>query len=271
MGMWNNGRRNGRQALILRSLRSRRLEGWTRVPLLLLGLAGLLWSAAALPPFWRMMPASAAAFRIIADDRFQPGTLAKVLAAIESQPAAAFEQPEFVRAKALVQLRFSEEAIARKSSEEADGKFAIAENSVKSALAVTPGDSFLWLMLYSVETQRIGFDTKNIKYLEQSYISGPLEGWVALRRNRLAVAIFPALREGTQEKVISEFAGLVDSGFFDEAKRILTSVGWTNRDRLVAGLKKLDILPREALAKKLAADGTGIRVPGVELDERPWR
>lgn len=252
-------------------LRSGRLAGWSRVSLSLIGLASLLWSADTLPSFWRTAPASTAAERIIADDRFKRGVLADVLAGIEAEPAPAFSQPELVRAKALVRLRLAEEAVAGKGTEKVDREVTVAEESVKSALTVIPGDSFLWLMLYSVETTRNGFDTQNIHYLDQSYAMGPHEGWISLRRNRLGLAILSMLDDEVRIAVISEFAEMVDSDFIEDTARNLMGIGWQFHDQLLAALVSVDVVSRQRLYRRLAVDGIKLSVPGIPIDERPWR
>ncbi|WP_141937899.1 hypothetical protein [Bradyrhizobium sp. UNPA324] len=178
-------------------------------------------------------------------------------------------QPEFHQAEALVTLRTAEEAM--KSPEAADRAIEAAENQIRTTLSVTPTDSLMWLMMYSVETARNGFDAGNIVYLDQSYVSGPNDGWVALRRNRLALAALPMLSERTQSLVISEFTTIVDSDFIDEAALNLTTVGWVHRERLTASLEKADISSRQSLARRLSVDGVKLRIPGIETGDRPWR
>jgi hypothetical protein len=236
--------------------------------MLLLGLAGIFWSSAALPSFRRTAPAREVSARIIVDDRFKPGVLAEMLVRLESAPQEVIVQPEFSYAKALITLRTAEEAMQRKSPEEADREVNAAEDRLRATLATNPTDSFLWLMLYSLATTRRGFDTGNFSYLEQSYARGSNEGWVALRRNSVVLAIFPLLSGAMQRSAISEFAALVDCGFIDDAAASLTRAGSALQERLLKSLERVDIGPREALARKLSSDGVKVSVPGVELEER---
>lgn len=252
-----NSRRSG--ALLVRGM------------LLVSAFAGMLWSAAALPSFRRMVPARDAAMRIIVDDRFRPGVLKNVLAGINAEPALMWPQPELIQARALIRLRLTEEAVVRKSSEEADLEISAAQDNVKSALAANPGDSFLWLLLYSVETARNGFDPQNVSHLNQSYAAGPHEGWISLRRNRLALAVFPMLGEPMRSLVTSEFAGMVDADFVDDSAVNLMGTGWRFREQLLGALGSTDVVSKQNLSKRLAADGVRLRIPGVEYDERPWR
>lgn len=235
------------------------------------GLASVLWSVAVLPSFWLMTSAGDVAARIIVDDRFKPGALARVLTSLESQPAAAGDQPEFLRSRALLKLRMAEEAMTRNGSEETDRSFSLALQDLKSALSARPSDSFLWLLLYSIETTRGGFDPQYLRYLDQSYATGPREGWVSLRRNRLALSAFPKLSEAVQSAVISEFEEMVDADFIEDAALNLIGTGWQHREQLLAALGSVDITSRQSLHKRLAADGIKLNMPGIASDERPWR
>ena len=257
MGMWNNSRAPS--------------LGLRRGLLLLGGLGSVLWSLSALPSFQATTPARDIVARIIADERFKPGALDDALVRLQVSPQPSILQPEWFQAQALMYLRTAEAAMQRENSEEADRAAELAENKVKAALFAIPSDSFLWLMLYSVETNRNGFTPATARFLDQSYARGPNEGWIALRRNRLALTILPLLDPAIQEKVVSEFANIVSSDFTESAAVNFTTVGWVHRDRLLSALESVDIISREAFAKQLARGGTKARVHGIEIDERPWR
>lgn len=246
-------------------------ERIARALLLLLALVGVLWPVATLPSFVALVPAQDVIKRILTEERLKQGALAGIQTQLEAQEVPRVQHPDALRAKAMVALRNSEEMMVRNSTAEGDRGVEAAEGSIRSALAQNPADSFLWLLLYSVLTTRGGFYDGNIPFLEKSYATGPLEGWIVLRRNRLALAVFSTLSPETQQGALSEFAAMVDSSFIDDAAMNLTGVGWAQRERLLAGLEQVDSLPREAFAKKLSRDGVMVKVPGVEIEERPWR
>ncbi|WP_456748357.1 hypothetical protein [Bradyrhizobium sp. USDA 4354] len=239
-----------------------------RGPVLVFGFASAIWSIVVLPSFLRLVPATAAAARVIEDDSFRRGAAPNLLAIIEGGRIPILPHPDFARASALVRVRLAKDAIMRRSSAEADSEFAAAEASLRFALIASPGDSFLWLTLYSIKTTRAGFSPADVGYLEESYNRGPLEGWIALRRNKLGLAAFRDLSEPLQDKVVTEFATLVESGFTEHAAINLTGIGWAQRDRLLTGLTEVYVVSREALAKRLARDGVQVTIPGVSLDER---
>ncbi|MCK1521654.1 MULTISPECIES: hypothetical protein [unclassified Bradyrhizobium] len=236
--------------------------------LLLLGLASVIWSAVTLPAFRSAAPAKDVTARILADDRFKSATLSEVLASILASPKPIVERSDLPRAEALVRLRIAEEAIGRKDPDQADRDVTAADERLRLVLAFNPTDSFSWLMLYSGEVLRNGFEDSTVAFLEQSYASGPLEGWIALRRNRLALAAFGSLSESMQARVVAEFASLVNSDFVQDAALILMGIGWLQKERLLASLSNVDAVPREAFAKGVRREGLIVSVPGVSLDER---
>ncbi|WP_448041500.1 hypothetical protein [Bradyrhizobium liaoningense] len=242
-----------------------------RALLLLFGIVGVAWSLGALPSFWLTAPVLQVSAQIMADGRYKPSALAGLLPRIEAAQQLAMVQPEFSRAGALIVLRTAEDTMQRESPEIAERQVEDSENSVRASLFVTPSDSFLWLMLFSVETARTGFDRRSIAYLDQSYTSGPLEAWIVLRRNRLALAIFPMLSDATQTCVISEFAAMVDSGLIEVAAINLMGTGRAYQERLLTALSSVDIMSKASLYKQLSAEGIKFKIPGIEIDERPWK
>ncbi|WP_404543550.1 hypothetical protein [Bradyrhizobium sp. USDA 223] len=236
-----------------------------------LGLAGIIWSVALLPAFWSGATAKAVVARILANDRFKRGTLSEVLASMQATPGPAMWRTDLVRAEALLRLRIADEMVGRKSSEDADLDATAAEDRLKSSLALNPTDSLLWSVLFSLNISGGGFDARAVGFLDQSYATGPFEGGIALRRNRLALAAFPVLPDSIRNRTVAEFRSMVDSEFTEDAALNLMGAGWTHKERLLASLEGVDAVPREALAKRLMRDGVMIKIPGVRLDERFFR
>ncbi|UQR65381.1 hypothetical protein LRP30_09105 [Bradyrhizobium sp. C-145] len=234
----------------------------------MLGLASVLWSVSVFPSFWLTAAARTVSEQVLKQVRFRPGALAEILNRMQAQPVRTPSPPELARAEALIQLQAGEDALERNGSTEADHRLETAERKIQLTLAVYPTDSFLWLMMYSIDTTRNGFRRECISYLHQSYMTGPLEGWVALRRNRLALSVFALLERKTQDSVIAEFAKMVDAEFIEIAMANLTGVGWEERVRLLSNLVSVDISRRETLARKLAQIGVKADVPGIRIDER---
>lgn len=230
-----------------------------------------MWSAFSLPRFWTALPAKDAVTRIITGDRLEPGALNSVIEWNQVGYEWSVHRSDRARAESLIRLRVAENAIGRERPEEADRKARTASVKIRYSLTLNPVDSFLWLRLYTIETANTGFGAAELRYLIQSYVTAPREGWIALQRNKVALAAFPSLGKAMQENVTSEFVKMVDSNLTEAAALNVMGIGWDQRDRLLAGLTQIDIIPREALAKRLAREGLKVSVPGVETDERPWR
>jgi len=161
MGMSNSGR-----GLAVTTLRSQ---------FLLCGLLGVIWSYTALPSFRLTLPAHNIASRIIAGERFKPEVLPQMLSQMEAAPRPDIMQSEYYRAYAVVG-QYTSEVAAQDNSSGLDRELSGAESRLRAALSVTPSDAFLWLLLYSVETARNGFDPAYVGLVEKSYIAGPHEG-----------------------------------------------------------------------------------------------
>ncbi|WP_038973335.1 hypothetical protein [Bradyrhizobium genomosp. III] len=255
----------------MRSSRREPLKSGIQALLILLGAVGAAWPTILLPQFRSAIPAKEVAAHIVADDHFKVDELNRISASMLAIPNPWMTRSDLVRSEALIRLRIEEESSRRGRKEESDRDAAAAYGRLKSSLALSPMDSFLWLMLYSIEISRNGFDEGAIGLLNESYVTGPLEGWIALRRNKLALAAFAALPVAMQARVVSEFAGLVDADFTDVAALNLMGVGWPQLDRLLAGVANINAIPREAFARRLRREGLKVNVPGVESDERLWR
>lgn len=242
-----------------------------RLLLLAVGLACIAWCLVVMPSFWITGPARDLSFRIMNDDRFKSGTLATAFARITSRSYGLLDQSDLLRARALTAVRVAEESMQRKTSQDADHDADLAVAEVRTSLLSNPGDSFCWLLLFSIDATRNGFDLAKVKFLEASYQFGPWEGWIALRRNSLALSTMSFLGNGYQQAVVSEYAGIVDADFVEVGAFILANSGWQSRDRLLSGLTSVDLREREALNRQLSRIGIRVAIPGIELEERPWR
>ena len=239
--------------------------------LALLGLGSLIWSCATLPTFWALLPLNALADRILSDDYFKPGALREVLSGLDVPPDVFLSAAQIARTDAVLKLQAAEVTLDDGDVASIDRRGQAAEDAVRTSLQQNPSDSFLWMMLFSIENARNGFDSENLRFLAESYALGPLEGWIALRRNRLALGAFPTLNRELQNLVLGEFATMVDTNFTEEAVVNLKGVGWAYRERLLAGLSSVDIVSRQRLSSRLLDDGIKIKIPGVAYEERPWR
>jgi hypothetical protein len=242
-----------------------------RAALCCFGFTAMLWGTSTLPTMLRQAVAVNTAKHIIQGDTFKDGALDALRPAIAAVSDDKWSHPSALSSVAIINLRYLEEAMAAADQGEIDPKMVSLDKAVRESLANTPADPFLWLVLFWLENTHNGFSRDNLKYLRMSYQLGPSEGWVAVRRNRLAVAIFSQLPPDMAGDVVGEFSRLVESNFYAEAADILTGPGWPVRDRLLAGLKDVTDVDREIFAKTVYRLGYDVSVPGVDRqDFRPW-
>lgn len=245
--------------------------GVLRCVLCLAGVLGSTWAAFVMPRVRSASLAHEVSARIVADERFRPSVLGELYLRLSGGEQLCPVEARVAQALALVKLSAAEDATKRLQSDFADTAIQDASERIGCSLALAPADAFLWLSLYTLETFRNGFDQRSLSYLDQSYRVAPFEGWIALKRNKLALSVFALMQGASQQKTVSEFAGLVSSGFVDAASSNLIGAGWSQREQLLGALSPLDSMAREAFAKKLAHEGVREAVPGVEMVERPWR
>src|ERR1700722_6648721 len=240
-----------------------------RTPLVIFGCAAVAWGLYALPVFARQVPIERVATHVLAGDPFKAGVLAALMPQIEAAERTEPCSPAVIRSAAIIRTRIAEQAIIE--GDEIDTQLNALRGSIHRSLAFSPADPFLWVVLYWVEINRNGFQPDHLKYLRLSYKLGPDEGWIAIKRNGYALAIFHQLPPDIADMALAEFPRLLDSGFYGETIAILTGPGWRERDILLPRLKDVAERHRQAFDRALYKLGYDVTVPGVtRRDPRPW-
>jgi hypothetical protein len=221
--------------------------------------------------FWSQAVIERVAAQIIDRNAFRPGVLLPLLPTVASVEHSGTCRPEAMRSASIIRLRLTEDAMAAGAREEIDNRLTALNDTIRRSLACAPSDAFLWMLLAWLDGAREGFRPGQLRDLELSYRLGPNEGWIAARRNRLAVSMFQRLPPDLAEAATTEFARMVDSWIYWEALAIFTGPGWPIHDRLLASLSDVGRLQREAFAKQLYTEGYNVVVPGIEpRNPRPW-
>jgi len=246
-------------------------SGAVRLVIVLFGAAAIVWAASVLPELWRYPGLERIADHIIAGDLFKTKVLATLMPVVEAAERERVCDPAALRAAAILRLRLFEISLVGDEYDALDPQLQALQETTRRALYCLPSDSFLWVMLYWVDLNQNGYGPKDREYLRLSYSLGPNEGWIALKRNEMALATFDRLPLKMRDMVVAEFANLLNSGFENETQAILVGPGWKVRDRLLASLKDVKEIDRQDFAKALYHNGYDIAVPGVTLsDPRPW-
>ena len=208
-----------------------------------------------------------AASRILMGDRYKTEDVERHIAAVA---AGTLVRASSQRAVAILALRRAETSIDEGRRTDIDADFAALARLAPAALLRAPSDSFLWLALFWRNNVVEGFAPDRLRLLAMSYATGPSEGWVGAKRSAVALAAYERLTPELQERVASEFAGLVRSRF-PEAPGILLGPGWAVRGALLPRLAAVEEPERKAFARALYRAGVDVDVPGIDPpDSRPW-
>lgn len=232
-------------------------------------LATLLWAWQAAPTLWSQPSMAQTARKIVGGEQYARAFLAELAEATQRSLRPDRCEPVARRTLAVVRLRLAEEAVAS-----GDGAGILQTQSdlataLLDALGCAPTDPLLWLALFWLQNSTRGLQQDNFKALRLSYRFGPNEGWLALRRSRFALAVYPALPDDLKRQASDEFVQLVKSDFITDAADILVGPGRPISDLLLSRLEGIDIVKLKFLARLLDGKDFEARIPGVEVTTRP--
>jgi hypothetical protein len=237
-----------------------------------LGAAGIAWGLFDLPYFVRQAPLNEVARQILAGTSFKMDALVDLLPVAEATEQGWPCRPSAVRAAAILKLRIYEQTFAADDVGLIDQRAKELDDAIRSSLSCAPADAFLWQVMFTIESTRNGFRPEYLEYARMSYRLGAYEGWIALRRCPVLLAVFEQLPPDLAQGVLTDFAEIVSNGFYAEAVAIFAGPGRLQRDLLLRRLEPVPFRQRETFAKYLAAAGFNVSVPGVTLPERmPWQ
>jgi hypothetical protein len=244
---------------------ARRQLPLVRILVVVAGVCAIAWSISAIR-IYRAEPAFAnSASAILAGDRFSPEQLKMLTQQVEAAPVGSLRSAA-LNDIAIIWLQLTEAAVQSSDAPLAVSALDKLQVAVAAAIQASPTSSFMWLTDYWARSVRSGNKADGLKSLGMSYALGENEGWIALRRNPLALSAFTSLPDKLAEQVLTEFTGLVRSGFYEQAANILAGSGESVRDKLLNRLVQVDDDDRRRFAKALASKGLDdIVVPGVEM------
>jgi hypothetical protein len=243
-----------------------------RLVVLALGLTAVCWGGYAMSQTWADSSLARPARFALMGAPFRNERLLQFLPALAAAEQAQPCRPEARHAAAVLRVLVAEQAFRGADTAGVDVRLAEAESAIRAALACSPADPFLWFALFWMENVINGLSADHIGYLRMSYVLGPNEGWIDLKRSWYAFVVFPQLPPDVARMVLDEFVTLLKNDFYKQAGEILTGPAWVVRDQVLARVAGLGEHRREAFAKQLYAQGYDVDVPGIPSPElRPWR
>ena len=239
----------------------------------LLGLGAVAWGSLVLPLFWQQAPLNQLAAEVRQGQAFKSQIL---LAKAQQQDAATARtsicNPSGSHNAVVLRLAILDQAIAASNQTLVDSAFSSSYDAARQALSCVPADPFVWLTLFWLDASKHGFGPDNANYLRLSYALGPNEGWIALWRNQLAMALFAQLPTDLADDALDEFVKLVDTGqLYQQTAAIFANADPAVQSRIVEHLKSAKATSRQTFAKALYERGLDVNIPGVEMPgARAW-
>jgi hypothetical protein len=250
--------------------------GWghfaARIFVGLLGLGAIAWGGLVLPLFCRQIAPSHVASELLQGHTFKIQSLLSEAQRAEAAERSSFCDPTILHDAVILRLAILNDAIAGGNKALEDVAYGRQYEATRAALVCAPADSFAWLTLFWLDLSKHGLTRDDETYLRLSYASGPNEGWIALRRSRLAIPLLVWLPADLAEDATDEFINLVNTGMlYPETAQIFASAPPAAQGRLLARLKFAQAVPRQIFARTLYDQGFDINIPGVDVKAHPWQ
>ena len=237
----------------------------TRLILAIAGVVAMAWAISVFSVFWSENVIIDVARAVTAGEVFKPEVLAAVEARTKANDGSTLRSSMLGKA-AVIRLRLAEDAIRLGNRERIDQSLDSLAQIVDETLLNAPSDPFLWLVRFWLDSTRNGPRPENLRFLRMSYDLGPYEGWIAVKRSRVALAAYSALPSDLAELAISEFVELVRWGLLSEAAEIAAGPALSLRGILFPRLKDLKVEQRRAFASLIyQRELNDVLVPGIAL------
>lgn len=235
------------------------------------GAAAMGWAVTSFPVFWSENLITRVALGVRSGEIYKSEIVESSLARIEADQNLKKRASALVKAS-LVRLRGTEDALSAGNIEVLDTRFDALRRTIDDALALAPSDGFVWLARFWLENVRLGLRPEHMKDLRMSYEFGRYESWIAYKRSRVALAIYPALPNDLAEFAAAEFVNFIHWGLFSEAAELASGPGRAVRQVLFARLKdfKRD-LRREFAGLMYNRQLDDVLVPGIDPPRQPYQ
>jgi hypothetical protein len=188
--------------------------------------------------------------RLLRFDAFSHATSVAMLestAALDLNPCDNHSQ----RALMLMEIPLADTALRSGAMQEYDRRTHALETRARLALGCTPRDSFIWLLLFGMQTEHGILDERAFDLLAMSYETSPNEAWIALRRVVVAIPVVRVAPEPIQAKVFAEFQNLVAHGFVETPARAYLGASASTRALLQPRIDQLDPRSQKTFAETL--------------------
>ena len=140
----------------------------------------------------------------------------------------------------LMEIRLAQAALRAGAAAEFDQRGKSIELRTKRVLSCAPRQSFVWLLAFSLKIMHGQVTEQSLNQLAMSYETSPNEGWIAIRRNVVALPLVLQVPQALQDKILDEFQQLIRNGFVDEAVISYSGTSASIRSLLQPAIERLD-------------------------------
>jgi hypothetical protein len=151
----------------------------------------------------------------------------------------------------LMEIPLADQALRSGAVQEFDQRIRSLETRARQTLGCAPHDSFVWLLLFGMQTEHGMLDQRAFDLLAMSYETGPNEAWIAVRRIVVAIPVIRAAPEPVQQKVLAEFQNLIAQGFVETPVRAYFDASASTRSLLQPRIDQLDPRSRQNFSEAL--------------------
>lgn len=234
-----------------------------RLSMAVVGLGAMVWAVNVIPVFWSQNVVVSVANAIRAGEAYKPDVLEAIEARIRDRSGVT-KRPSMVSKLGMIQLRIAEDSFRTGNVALIDRRLDSLARAIDEIFFIAPNDPFFWLVRFWLDSARSGLRPAYLRFLKMSYDLGPNEAWIALKRNRFSLNIFPILPGDLAELAASEFAKFVQWGLVNEAAALVGGPGLPIRPFLYERLRDLKIEQRRQFARVLyQRELDDVLVPGV--------
>jgi hypothetical protein len=153
----------------------------------------------------------------------------------------------------LISLASFERALRLNDFSGANREYEILQRSLIRCLDQAPTDPFVWLVMFSLSRNAPSGPVDD--YLVMSYSLGPYEGWIAERRNVIALQDFVLHRSDVAKLTVREFISLANSNLSTRAATIFTESSFFVQSLLRQHFEEIPEPQRRSFLKAIEEQG----------------
>ena len=232
------------------SLSNTPLAFFGRALILAVGCLGLAWGIFTLPKSEAVDDFRYIEGRLLRLDRFNQTTSTQTLEGSVAQSLSACDTHS-QRAMLLMEMPLAEAALRAGFTQEFDRHVRSLEARSKRILNCTPRDSFVWMLVFSLEALHGRLNERSFHALSMSYETSPNEAWISIRRTMIAMPLLLLAPESLRLKIVNEFQLLITNGFADGAARSYLAAPQPIRALLFTHVERLDAAHQKGFSDAL--------------------